>query len=145
MGFVKEFRDFALKGNVFDLAVGVIIGAAFGKIVTSLIENLLNPVIGLAAKVSFAEMYVMLSRGEKFAPGMKYSDAKSAGAALGYGQFVTDVINFLILAFVVFLMVKMFNRMRKRFEEQKPPPAPAGPTPEQKLLTEIRDLLAAKR
>lgn len=144
MGFVKEFREFALKGNVFDLAVGVIIGAAFGKIVSSLLDNVLNPIIGLAAKVDFSEMYVMISKGESFKDTMNYAEAKAAGAALGYGQFLADVINFVILAFVVFLMVKTFNAMRRRFEEQKPAPAPAGPTPEQKLLTEIRDLLAKK-
>lgn len=145
MGFVKEFRDFALKGNVFDMAVGVIIGGAFGKITGSLIENILNPIIGLIGQVNFTEMYFMLTKKETFQEGMKYADAKSQGSAMGYGAFITDVINFIILAFVVFLMVKAFNAARKRFEEEKPAPAPAGPTADQKLLTEIRDLLKERR
>jgi large conductance mechanosensitive channel len=144
MGMISEFRDFALKGNVFDLAIGVIIGAAFGKITTSLIENLLNPILGLAGQVNFTEMYAMLSSKATYAEGMKYADAKSNGVALGYGAFITDVINFLILAFVVFLMVKAFNTARKRFEAQKPVAAPAGPSNEEKLLIEIRDLLAKR-
>jgi large conductance mechanosensitive channel len=144
MGLISEFRDFALKGNVFDLAIGVIIGGAFGKITSSLIENLLNPILGLAGQVNFTEMYAMLSSKATYAEGMKYADAKSNGVALGYGAFITDVINFLILAFVVFLMVKAFNTARKRFEAQKPAPVPAGPSNEEKLLIEIRDLLAKR-
>lgn len=144
MGFVKEFRDFALKGNVFDLAVGVIIGGAFGKIVGSLLDNVMNPIIGrVAGSVDFSQNYMNI--GSAAIPaGTKYTDAKALSPVLGYGQFMSDVINFLILAFVVFLMVKMFNTMRKRFEEQKAPPPPPGPTAEQKLLTEIRDLLAKR-
>jgi large conductance mechanosensitive channel len=144
MGFVQEFKDFALKGNVFDLAVGVIIGGAFGKLVSSLIDNLINPILGLAGGVSFNEMYFMLAKKAGFTDGMKYADAKAQGAALGYGAFITDVINFIIMAFIVFIMVKMFNAARKRFEAEKPAAAPAGPTAEQKLLTEIRDLLARR-
>lgn len=144
MGFIQEFRDFAIKGNVFDMAVGVIIGGAFGKLVTSLIDHLVNPILGLAGGVNFNNMYFMLAKKAGFADGMAYADAKNNGAALGYGAFVTDVINFLIMAFIVFLMVKMFNSARKRFEAEKPAPAPASPTPDQKLLTEIRDLLARR-
>lgn len=144
MGFVQEFRDFAVKGNVFDLAVGVIIGGAFGKLVSSMIDNLISPILGLAGGVNFSNMYFMLTKKAGFADGMPYADAKNNGVALGYGSFITDVINFLIMAFVVFLMVKAFNSARKRFEAEKPAPAPAGPTVDQKLLTEIRDLLAKR-
>lgn len=144
MGFVQEFRDFAVKGNVFDMAVGVIMGGAFGKIVSSMIDNLISPILGLAGGVNFNNMYFMLTKKPTFAEGLDYAAAKGQGAALGYGAFVTDVINFLIMAFIVFLMVKAFNSARKRFEAEKPAPAPAGPTPDQKLLTEIRDLLAKR-
>lgn len=144
MGFMQEFKDFALKGNVFDMAVGVIIGGAFGGLVGSLLKNVMSPIIGLAGNVNFTEMYFPLKKGEKFVEGMKYTDAQSNGAMLGYGAFLTDVINFVILAFVVFLMVKAFNTAKRRFEAEKPAPAPAGPTAEQKLLTEIRDLLAKR-
>jgi len=144
MGIVKEFREFALKGNVFDMAVGVIIGAAFGKIVTSMIENLLNPIIGLAGKANFNEMFVMLTKKSTYAEGMKYVDARANGSAFGYGAFLTDLINFVILAFVVFMMVKTINTMRKRFEAEKAVPPPAGPTKEEVLLTEIRDILARR-
>ncbi|HEX2837108.1 MAG TPA: large conductance mechanosensitive channel protein MscL, partial [Phycisphaerales bacterium] len=133
-----------LKGNVFDMAVGVIIGAAFGGLVGSLLKHVMSPIIGLAGNVNFTEMYLPIKKGEKFVEGMKYTDAQSNGSMIGYGAFLTDVINFLILAFVVFLMVKAFNTAKKRFEAEKPAPAPAGPTPEQKLLTEIRDLLAKR-
>jgi large conductance mechanosensitive channel len=144
MGFISEFKDFALKGNVFDLAVGVIIGGAFGKLTSSLIDNLLSPILGLAGGVSFNEKYLMLTKKASFVDGMAYVDAKTNGAAFGYGAFITDIINFVILAFVVFLMVKSFNTAKKRFEAAKPVPAPAGPTAEEKLLTEIRDLLAKR-
>ncbi len=128
MGFVKEFRDFAIKGNVFDMAVGVIMGGAFGKIVTSLIENLLNPIIGkVAGGVDFTNNYLNIS-GKDIALGTSYDGAKAIGAVLGYGKFMSDVINFMIMAFVVFLMVKAFNTAKKRFEEEKPAAAPAGPT-----------------
>jgi large conductance mechanosensitive channel len=147
MGFIQEFRDFAVKGNVFDMAIGVIMGGAFGKIVGSLIENCISPILGLAGKVSFTEMYFMLQTTEKYVEGMPYGEAKSAGAAFGYGAFVTDIINFLIMALVVFLLVKMFNSAKKRMEKEKPAPAPSAPpapSAEQKLLTEIRDLLAKR-
>lgn len=144
MGFISEFKDFALKGNVFDLAIGVIIGGAFGKLTGSLIDNLLNPILGLAGGVNFNEMYFMLAKKDTFVEKMSYADAKANGAAFGYGAFITDIINFVILAFVVFLMVKAFNTAKKRFEAEKPAPAPAGPTMDQKLLTEIRDLLAKR-
>jgi large conductance mechanosensitive channel len=137
MGMLKEFREFALKGNVLDLAVGVIIGTAFGKIVNSMIEDLIMPVVGLAGNVDFSKAEYKL----------KAADPAIAGSKdifLRYGNFVTILINFIILAFCIFLVVKLFNSARKRFEAEKPAPAPAGPTPDQKLLTEIRDLLAKR-
>lgn len=137
MGFVSEFRDFALKGNVFDLAVGVIIGGAFGKIVGSLIDNIMNPVIGkVAGGVDFTNNYLNIS-GKTIADGASYADAKKVGAVLGHGAFISDIINFLIMAFVVFLMVKMFNSMRKKWEKPAAPAAPAAKPAQEVLLEQI--------
>jgi large conductance mechanosensitive channel len=109
---LKEFKEFAVKGNAIDLAVGVIIGAAFGKIVTSIVEDLLMPPIGRAAgNLDFSNMYVPLS--DKIAPGLSLADAKKLGPVFAYGNFLTVTINFLIVAFCVFLMVKAINRMKK--------------------------------
>jgi large conductance mechanosensitive channel len=143
MGMMKEFRDFALKGNVLDLAVGVIIGGAFGKIVGSLIEDIIMPIVGMAiGKVDFSKMVYVL------VPAVAEDKAKNIAAqaevAVRYGNFITIVINFIILAFIIFLVVKAFNTAKKKFEKEQPAPAPAGPTAEQKLLTEIRDLLARR-
>jgi len=143
MGFISEFKDFALKGNVFDLAIGVIIGGAFGKLTGSLIDNVLNPIIGkIIGNVDVSNWYIPLSSEVK--TGLALVDAKKQGAVIALGSFVGDIINFIILAFVVFLMVKAFNSAKKRFEAEKPAAAPAGPTTDQKLLTEIRDLLARR-
>ncbi len=140
MGMVKEFREFALKGNVLDLAVGVIIGAAFGKIVNSLIEDLIMPIVGSVAKVDFSQYkYVMIAEVKDAAAKVTQPEV-----AIRFGNFVTVAINFIILAFCIFLVVKAFNTAKKRFEAEAPPAPPAGPTPDQKLLTEIRDLLAKR-
>ena len=138
MSMASEFKDFISKGNVMDLAVGVIIGGAFGKIVDSLVNDIIMPVVGkIIGNVDFSNMYVALS-GQ--AAGMPLVEAKKAGSVLAYGNFITIAINFLILAFVIFQMVKMVNRMKKA----EPPPAPA-PTPEDvMLLREIRDNLKKK-
>lgn len=152
MGFMSDFKDFALKGNVVDLAVGVIIGGAFGKIVGSVIDDLVMPIIAklMGGGVDFSNMYVFLGDaakvvdGKKYEVGMKLADAKAFGPTLAWGNFITIAINFIILAFIVFLMISAFNKAKKRFEAEKPAPAPAGPTAEQKLLTEIRDLLARR-
>lgn len=143
MGFVSEFRDFALKGNVLDLAVGVIIGGAFGKIVNSMIEDVIMPVIGkiIGGGVDFSNQFVALGND---VTATNLVEAKKQGAVLAWGNFLTISINFVILAFAIFLVVKAFNTAKKRFEAQQPAPAPAGPTAEQKLLTEIRDLLAKR-
>ena len=138
MGMLSEFRQFALKGNVMDLAVGVIIGAAFGKIVDSLVNDLIMPVIGaIFGGLDFSSFFIKLAAGP---PGVAqtYADLKKAGVPLfAYGNFLTIALNFAILAFVVFLLVRTVNRMREE-DQAKPPPAP----PEDiLLLREIRDQL----
>lgn len=135
MSISSEFKEFALKGNVIDLAVGVIIGAAFGKIVTSLTEDLIMPLVGkVFGGLDFTSKYVVLSG--DVAPGTPLDAARKAGAnVLAYGSFVTALINFLILAWVIFLIVKAANRAMPRKDA-----APAGPS-EIELLTEIRDSL----
>ena len=139
MGFIKEFKEFAMKGNVMGMAVGVIIGGAFGKIVSSLVDDVLMPLIGkMTGGVSFTDLFVNLGEGEY----ETLAAAKEAGAAvLAYGQFIQNIIDFLIIAFCIFLMIKAMNKMKK--EEPAAPEAPAGPTQEE-LLTEIRDLLKSK-
>jgi large conductance mechanosensitive channel len=138
MSMMSEFKEFALKGNVMDLAVGVIIGGAFGKIVDSLVGDIIMPVIGkIIGNVDFSNMYLALSGQEA---GLSLDAAKKAGSVLAYGNFITIAINFIILAFVIFQLVKMMNRLKKA----EPPPAPA-PTPEDIiLLREIRDGLKKK-
>ena len=140
MGFIKEFKEFAVKGNVMDMAVGVIIGGAFGKIVTSLVSDVLMPLIGkLTGGVSFVDLFVNLGDGNY----KTLAEAKEAGAAVfAYGQFIQNIIDFLIVAFCIFMMIKGMNKLTKKKEEPKPaePEAPKGPTQEE-LLAEIRDLL----
>jgi large conductance mechanosensitive channel len=135
---LKEFKEFAMRGNVVDLAVGVIIGAAFGKIVTSLTNDVILPVVGLLlGKVDFSNLFMNLGEGD-------YATLKAATDAgvpvLKYGVFLNTILDFVILAFIIFLMVRAMNRMRA----VPPPPAPPGPTPDQQLLTEIRDLLKSR-
>jgi large conductance mechanosensitive channel len=132
----EDFKKFAVRGNAADLAVAVIIGAAFGAIVTSLVSDMIMPIIGaVTGGLDFSNYYAPLS--SKVQSGLSYADAKKQGAALGWGQFLTVTLNFLIIAWVLFLTIQGMNRLRK----QEPPPTPPGPTPEVKLLTEIRDLL----
>ncbi|MGR3500686.1 MAG: large conductance mechanosensitive channel protein MscL [Limimaricola soesokkakensis] len=142
---IKEFRNFIAKGNVMDLAVGIIIGAAFTAIVQSLVHDLINPVIGLIlGGIDFTSMYVVLSG--DVPPGSSLEVARESGAAVfAYGAFLTAVINFLIIAWVVFLLVKGVNRIKDAaVEKGEPvPAAPKGPTQEQ-LLTDIRDLLKTR-
>lgn len=134
---LKEFKAFAMKGNVLDMAIGVIIGGAFGKIVSSLVSDVLMPPLGLLmGKVDFSSLFIDLSR---TAP-PSLAAAKAAGApTLNYGVFLQSVFDFLIIAFVIFMLVKQVNRFRN--EAPPPPPAPPAPTNEEKLLMEIRDLL----
>jgi large conductance mechanosensitive channel len=142
---LKEFRDFIARGNVMDLAVGIIIGAAFTAIVSSLVSDLINPVIGVVTGgLDFSNLFVNLGEGDY----ASLAAAREAGAPVfAYGAFITAVINFLIIAFVVFMLVKVVNRIRDaaaKKEEAAAAAAPApGPTQEQ-LLTEIRDLLKAR-
>ena len=139
MGFIKEFKEFAIKGNVMDMAVGVIIGGAFGKIVTSLVNDVLMPIIGkMTGGISFTDLFVNLGDGNY----QTLAAAQEAGAAvLAYGQFIQNIIDFIIIAFCIFLMIKGMNKLKK--EEEPAPEAPAGPTQEE-LLAEIRDLLKNK-
>jgi large conductance mechanosensitive channel len=132
---MSEFKEFIMKGNVMDLAVGVIIGAAFGKIVDSLVNDIIMPIVGkITGGVDFSNMYIPLN-GQ--AADLALLEAKKAGAVLAYGNFITIVVNFVILAFIIFMMVKQVNKMKK----EAPPAAPA-PTPDDiVLLREIRDSL----
>ena len=145
---LNEFKTFIARGNVLDLAVGVIIGAAFGKIVTSLTDDVIMPVIGkLTGGMDFTNQFVMLGSAPAGYTGSltDYAALKAAGVPLlGYGAFITAVINFLIIAWVVFLLVKGMNRLRTVVDtSEKAPEAPAGPTQEE-VLIEIRDLLKAR-
>ncbi len=137
MGMVKEFKEFAMRGNVVDMAVGIIIGAAFGGIVTSLVNDVIMPPIGkVMGGVDFSNLFITLGAGD-FA---SLAEAQAAGAAtINYGIFVNTLINFLIVAFAVFLLIKVINNMKRK--EEAAPAAPPEPSVEQKLLTEIRDLL----
>jgi large conductance mechanosensitive channel len=131
----QEFKNFAFKGNAFDLAVGVIMGGAFGKIVDSVVGDLIMPVVGVATGgIDFSNKFVQLSGA---AGAATLEKAKEAGATLAYGNFITILINFLILAFILFQLVKMSNRLKKA----EPPPPPAPPPASEVLLGEIRDLL----
>jgi len=141
-GFIKEFRDFAVKGNAVDLAVGVIIGAAFGKIVDSVVKDLIMPLVNfiLGGSVDFSNKFLVLSMPEGYTGPMTYADLSQAGAnVLAWGNFLTILINFILLAFVVFIIVKMINKARRHEEEA--PAAPAAPAEDVVVLREIRDLL----
>ncbi|HMM63653.1 MAG: large conductance mechanosensitive channel protein MscL [Mesorhizobium sp.] len=139
---LKEFQEFISRGNVMDLAVGVIIGAAFGKIVDSLVNDIIMPIIGaIFGGLDFNNYFLPLSSAVT-APTL--AAAKEQGAVFAYGSFLTVVLNFLILAWIIFLMVKAVNNVRKRLESEKPAPAAAPPPADVALLTEIRDLLARK-
>jgi len=135
---LQEFKKFALRGNVVDLAIGVIIGAAFGKIVESMVGDVIMPIVGrILGGLDFSNYFLGLTAASSAAP--TYDAAKKAGAALGYGTFITVTINFMIVAFVMFMVVRGMNRLLKK--EQATPPPPAPPSQEVVLLTEIRDLL----
>ena len=143
MGMMQEFKDFAVKGNVMDLAVGVIIGAAFGKIVDSLVKDIIMPIVGkIFGNLSFTEMFIVLSPPSKAVEGAQsYESLTKAGAnLLAYGNFITIAINFIILAFIIFQMVKLMNSMKKA----EPAAAPAATPEDVVLLREIRDSLKKK-
>ena len=139
MSFVSEFKEFAVKGNVIDLAVGVIIGGAFGKIVDSIVNDLIMPVVSTVfGGLDFSNYYIGLAHQ---AAGLPLADAKKAGAVFAYGSFITVGLNFLILAVIIFIMIKQVNRLKKA---DAPAPAPAAPAPTPEdivLLREIRDSL----
>ena len=143
MSVVSEFKEFALKGNVIDLAVGVIIGAAFGKIVDSLVGDIILPLVGMfLGKLDFTNLFVKLAEGPANTP-QTYAALKAAGVPmLAYGNFITIALNFVILAFVIFLMVKQVNRLKNQVAAEPAAPAAPAPTPEDiVLLREIRDSL----
>jgi large conductance mechanosensitive channel len=138
---LQEFKKFAMRGNVVDLAIGVIIGAAFGKIVDSLVTDVIMPIIGrIFGGLDFSNYFIGLNSAASQAA--TYDAAKKAGATIGYGQFITITVNFLIIAWVMFLVVKGMNTLFAK--EQNSPPPPKPPSKEEELLTEIRDLLKAR-
>ena len=141
----KEFKEFAMKGSVLDMAVGIIVGGAFTPIVTSLVDDVLMPPIGLLlGKVDFSNLFLVLRGGEATGPYATVEAAREAGAVtVNWGLFVNQVVAFLIVAFAVFVLVKGINRWRRQ-EEAAPEPAPAEPAEEVVLLREIRDVLAAR-
>ncbi|KAA8994865.1 large-conductance mechanosensitive channel protein MscL [Affinibrenneria salicis] len=130
MSFIKEFREFAMRGNVVDLAVGVIIGAAFGKIVSSLVSDIIMPPLGLLiGGVDFKQFHLILREAQGDIPAV----------VMNYGVFIQNIFDFIIVAFAIFIAIKLMNKMRRKTEEQ--PAAPPKPSAEETLLTEIRDLL----
>lgn len=144
MGMLQEFKDFAVKGNVIDLAVGVIIGGAFGKIVDSVVGDLIMPVVGaVVGKLDFSNLFVVLGA---VPPGtaMTLDALKKAGVpVLAYGNFITIAVNFFILAFIIFMMIKQINKLKKE-APAAPPAAPAAPAEDIVLLREIRDSLKSR-
>ena len=144
---LKEFKEFAAKGNMLDMAVGIVIGAAFATIITSLVNDIVMPPIGLAlGGVDFAELYKVLQQGDPAGPYATLAAAKEAGAVtMNWGIFINSLISFLIVAFALFMVVKGFNKMQREAEEaEAAPEAPPEPSAEEKLLAEIRDVLKAK-
>ena len=143
MSFASEFKEFAMKGSVVDLAVGVIIGGAFGKIVDSTVKDLIMPVVNLilGGSIDFTNKYVVLSG--NVPAGASLADAQKVGNVFAWGSFATIALNFIILAFVIFIMIKQINRLKR--EQPAAPPAPPAPPPEDvMLLREIRDALAKR-
>lgn len=146
-GFVKEFRDFAVRGSVVDLAVGVIIGAAFGKIVDSVVKDLVMPLVNflVGGAADFTNKFIVLTRPSHYVGPETYADLTKAGATVfAWGNFLTILINFILLAFVIFWMVKLVNVARARAIAEEPPATPAPTPADIALLTEIRDLLQKK-
>jgi large conductance mechanosensitive channel len=132
----NEFKEFALKGNALSLAIGVIIGAAFGKIVDALVNDIIMPILGVAGKADFTNYYIPLSSA---VTATNLADARKQGGVLAYGDFISVVINFLIVALALFVVIKAINTLTKQAAKEPPPPAP--PTQEVVLLTQIRDEL----
>lgn len=140
MGMMKEFKEFAIKGNMVDMAVGIIIGGAFGLIIKSLIADVIMPLVGsVIGEVDFTNLYIPLAEGVE--KGMSLEEARAEGAVFAYGNFITILFNFLILAFVIFIMVKMVNKAKANFEKEQEAAPPKAPPADVVLLEEIRDLL----
>lgn len=141
---LKEFKEFAAKGNMLDMAVGIVIGAAFATIISSLVNDIIMPPIGMAlGGVDFSEFYVLLQQGATAGPYATLAAAKEAGAVtLNWGIFVNALLSFVIVAFALFMVIKGFNKMKA--EKEAAPEAPPAPSAEEKLLAEIRDLLKAR-
>ena len=134
MGMLSEFKEFAMKGNVVDMAVGVIIGGAFGKIISSFVEDVIMPPIGLAlGGVDFKSLAIIL----------KAAEGKAAAVMLNYGKFIQTIVDFAIVAFVIFLVIKAMNSLKK--EEAAAPAAPPAPSAQEVLLTEIRDAIRGRQ
>jgi large conductance mechanosensitive channel len=146
MGMLKEFKTFAMKGNVIDLAVAVIIGGAFGKIITSFVNDVLMPPIGLLlGNTDFSKLRIILKEGsDAVMNGDQVITPAVTEVAVKYGAFVNTILDFIIVAFSIFMVIKAYNRMKKK-EEAAPPPAPPAPSKEEVLLTEIRDILKEKK
>lgn len=142
---LKEFKEFAMRGNVVDMAVGIVIGAAFGTIVKSFVADLLMPPIGLLlGDVDFSDLFIVLQSGSVAGPYETMQAAKEAGAVImSYGVFINTVISFIIIAFAIFLLIRGINKLKRKEEEK--PPAPPAPPKEELLLTEIRDILKAQK
>lgn len=140
MGMIKEFKEFAMRGNVIDLAVGVVIGGAFGKIVASLVADVIMPPIGLlVGGVNFTDLKLEMK------PAEVIDGVEKAAVTLNYGNFLQVTFDFIIVAFAIFMFIKLINKLnRKKEEAPAPPPAPPAPTKEEVLLTEIRDILKTK-
>jgi large conductance mechanosensitive channel len=143
---LREFKEFAIKGNMLDMAVGIIIGAAFGTIVTSLVNDVIMPPIGLAlGNVDFSQLHLVLQQGDPAGPYATLAAAQEAGAVtLNWGAFINAILSFLIVALAVFFVVRSFNKLRAQEEEAPVEEAPPEPSAEEKLLGEIRDLLKAR-
>ncbi|ATA20228.1 large conductance mechanosensitive channel [Gibbsiella quercinecans] len=136
MSMLKEFREFAMRGNVVDLAVGVIIGAAFGKIVSSLVADIIMPPLGLLiGGVDFKQFHLVLREAQGSVPAV----------VMNYGVFIQTIFDFVIVAFAIFMAIKLMNKLRRKQEDEPAPAAPPKPSAEEKLLTEIRDLLSQQQ
>ncbi|GJM19510.1 MAG: large-conductance mechanosensitive channel [Phycisphaeraceae bacterium] len=145
MGFISEFKEFAMRGNVIDMAVGIVIGGAFGKIVSSLVGDIIMPLVGLVTGgTNFTDMFIWLGEGD--APASLALAKESGAPYIGYGALISVIIDFIIIALAIFVVIKMMNSAQKKFEKQKveePAKAPE-PSAEEKLLMEIRDAIKAK-
>jgi large conductance mechanosensitive channel len=141
MGMISEFKDFAMKGNLVDMAVAVVMGAAFGKVTSAFVDGMVMPAVGmLSGGVDFSKMEYVLKAAEVGADGKE----TAAAVAVKYGAFITNILDFVVVAFVMFMIIKAINNMKKAEAAAPPPPPPPGPTADQVLLAEIRDALKSR-